>query len=60
MDVMRDMAFTSLSNLNGLITFQHSLKKPDDYGVAGPMELIVFVQSESSKYVLQARKQLLY
>ena len=60
MDVMRDMAFTSLSNLNGLITFQHSLKKPDDYGVAGPMELIVFVQSESSKSVLQARKQLLY
>ena len=60
MDVMRDMTFSSISNLNGLVTFQHSLKKPNDYGVAGPMGLILFIQSESNKSVLQARRQLLY
>jgi hypothetical protein len=60
MNVMRDMSFTSVGNLEELTTFQHSLKKPDDYGMAGPMGLIVFIQAQSSKSVIQARKQALY
>ena len=60
MEVMRDMEFTAYGFFEELQTIQHSLKKPDDYGVAGPMGLIVFVQSQSNKAVLQARKQVLY
>jgi len=60
MQVMRDMTSSSLSSLNTLTTIQHSLKKPEDYGIAGPMNILVFIQSESDKAVLQSRKQNLY
>ncbi|MBC8377401.1 MAG: hypothetical protein H8E26_15280 [FCB group bacterium] len=60
MDVMRDMTSNPISVLIGLSTIQHSLKKPDDYGTAGPMNLLVFVQADSDKSVLQSRKQNLY
>ncbi|MCF7825046.1 MAG: hypothetical protein K9M55_02520 [Candidatus Marinimicrobia bacterium] len=60
MNVMRDMAFSSIGELNTLNTIRHSLKKPDDYGVAGPMNLMVFIQSEDDKSILQTRKQKLY
>ena len=58
--VMRDMLSSSLSDLNGLETIQHTLTKPVDYGVAGPMNILVFIQSESDKAILQSRKQNLY
>ena len=58
--VMRDMTYTSTATLNGIMTVHHSLKKPDDYGTAGPMNLMVFLQSDSDKSVLQSRKQNLY
>lgn len=60
MDVMRDMTSTGIISLTNSLIIQHSLKKPDDYGFTGPMNLLVFVQSESDKAVLQARKQILY
>ncbi|MBT5313889.1 MAG: hypothetical protein HOL36_06300 [Candidatus Marinimicrobia bacterium] len=60
MDVMRDMTSSRIISLTNSLTIQHSLKKPDDYGFTGPMNLLVFVQSESDKAVLQARKQILY
>ncbi|NQT62988.1 MAG: hypothetical protein HQ556_08540 [Candidatus Marinimicrobia bacterium] len=60
MDVMRDMTSTPISVLSGLSTIQHSLKKPDNYGTVGPMNLLVFVQADLDKSVLQSRKQNLY
>lgn len=60
MQVMRDMRISSIETLEGLRTVQHSLKKPDAYGIAGPMNLLVFVQHNSDKSVLQSRKQNLY
>ncbi|NQV43225.1 MAG: hypothetical protein HQ506_12815 [Candidatus Marinimicrobia bacterium] len=60
MGVMRDMAFTAFGSIDELQTIRHSLKKPDDYGVVGPMGLILFIQSQSNKSILQARKQVLY
>jgi len=59
-EVMRDMAFSSIDQLNTLKTIRHSLKKPDDYGVAGPMNLMVFIQSENDQSILQACKQELF
>jgi hypothetical protein len=60
MDVMRDMTSNPMGVLSGLSTIQHSLKKPDDYGATGPMNLLVFVQSDLDKAVLQSHKQNLY
>jgi len=60
MDVMRDMTSISLGGINGFKMIQHSLKKPDNYGTAGPMNLMVFIQADSDKSVLQSRKQNLY
>ncbi len=60
MDVMRDMTYTSASSLNSIMNIQHSLKKPDNYGSTGPMNILLFVQSEADKAMLQSRKQNLY
>lgn len=57
MQVMRDMSATPITSLNSLQTIQHSLKKPDDYGTGDPMNLLVFIQSEPDKAILQSRKQ---
>jgi len=57
MQVMRDMESNSISSLNTLRTIQHSLKKPDDFGTAGPISILIFIQSESDQAVLQARAQ---
>ncbi|NQV14760.1 hypothetical protein HQ531_04820 [bacterium] len=60
MQVMRDMEFTLIPEIDSVITIHHSLKKPDDFGSANPMSLLVFVQSESDKMVLQARQTSLF
>lgn len=58
--VMRDMQATSIPAMTDLMQIQHSLKKPVDYGVLGPMGILVFVQSESDKAILQSRNQIIY
>lgn len=58
--VMRDMQATSIPSMTDLIQIQHSLKKPADYGVLGPMGILVFVQSDSDKAILQSRNQIIY
>ncbi|NQV30385.1 MAG: DUF1223 domain-containing protein [Candidatus Marinimicrobia bacterium] len=60
MQVMRDMISSSLSNSESASSIQHSLKKPDDYGTGQFMSLLIFVQSDADKSILQSRKQYLY
>jgi len=57
MQVMRDITSTSISSMSELIPIQHSLKKPPLYDNGRPTSLIVFVQSEVDKRIIQSRKQ---
>ena len=60
MQVMRDMTSTDISALDNSMVIQQSLKKPADYGATGPMNLLIYVQGESDKAILQSRAQNLY
>ena len=60
MQVMRDMSSSSLAGSESAFTIQHSLKKPDDFGAGQLMSLLVFVQSDADKSILQSRKHFLY
>ena len=60
MQVMRDMTFTAIPNIDGFLSMQQSLKKPDDFDSGVPMSLLIFVQAESDKLILQARKQSIF
>lgn len=59
MQVMRDMSSSSIGDLTAIQTFRHSLKKPDDFDLGVPLSILVFIQSEGDKAVLQSRKQTL-
>ena len=59
MQVMRDMTSSGLSTSETATQIQHSLKKPDDYGTGKLMSLLIFVQSDTDKSILQSRKQTL-
>jgi len=53
MQVMRDMQFTKISELNETISISHGLKRVPNGGISEGMHVVTFLQDLSAKAVLQ-------
>ncbi|NQV29528.1 MAG: hypothetical protein HQ508_01455 [Candidatus Marinimicrobia bacterium] len=53
--VMRDMSSTSISILGSNFLVQHALHIPSDFGISEDFNLVVIIQNDSDKKVIQSR-----